>query len=68
MLCAMTPAQLKRIRAALRLTQSALAEKVGVTQNTVARWEIGARGIPEPAARLIQTIKLETSRKAKRGR
>ncbi len=49
----MKPQELKRARAALGLTQAGLAEKLGVTKNTVARWEIGARRIPELAARLI---------------
>jgi DNA-binding transcriptional regulator YiaG len=54
-----TPAELKRIRAKLSMTQAALAAELGVRQETVARWEIGTRGIPEPTARLIERIAAE---------
>jgi len=51
-----TPEQLKRIRGRLKMTQVQLAAALGVRQETVARWEIGSRGIPEPTARLIVVI------------
>lgn len=53
----MTGATFKRIRKTLALTQRALAEKIGVTPNTVARWERGEVGIAEPVARLIHTLR-----------
>ena len=52
----MEPRELRRARAGLGLTQAQLAERLGVTKNTVARWEVGIRGIPEPTARLIGLI------------
>ena len=62
-----TARELKRIRVRLRVTQTKLAERLGVTQNTVARWEIGLRGIPEPTARLIRRLMEEkTLRQPKR--
>ena len=49
----MTGRELHSIRQKLALTQAALAEAVGVTSNTVARWERGEMAISEPAARLL---------------
>ena len=37
----------KDIRARLELTQSALAEKLGVTARTINRWETGASDVPD---------------------
>lgn len=37
----MNPEELKRRRKALNLTQNELAEKLGVSGNTVSRWEKG---------------------------
>ncbi len=63
----MTPEELKKIRAVLELTQGQLAEELGVARNTVARWEMGARKIPEPAARLVERLLKEGKvRKRKR--
>jgi transcriptional regulator with XRE-family HTH domain len=44
-----TPAELKQARKTLGLTQAALAERLGVSANTVARWERGnlEPGYPE---------------------
>jgi transcriptional regulator with XRE-family HTH domain len=52
----MTGSQLKKIRGQLGLTQAEMAERVGVTPNTVARWERGEIVIREPIARLIQSM------------
>jgi transcriptional regulator with XRE-family HTH domain len=41
---------LRRLRRRLGLTQVKLAERVGVTVTSVARWERGERPISEPAA------------------
>ena len=49
----MTPEDMKRRRAVLRWTQARLAEAMGVTWNTVARWETGQRRIPEMAIKLL---------------
>ena len=62
----MTGRELRSIRQKLALTQAALAEAIGVTSNTVARWERGEMAISEPAARLLE--KLAEERKiARRG-
>jgi transcriptional regulator with XRE-family HTH domain len=47
-----------------RLTQQALAARLGVAPNTVARWEQGVHSITEPMARLIRLMLALT--KAKR--
>lgn len=51
-----TGRELHAIRQKLALTQAALAEAIGVTSNTVARWERGEMTISEPAARLLEKI------------
>lgn len=49
----MTPADLLKRRKNLSLTQTQLAEYLGVTPNTVARWERGELGIRRP--RMLDT-------------
>jgi DNA-binding transcriptional regulator YiaG len=63
----MTRTELKMLRTQHGLTQSALAELLGVHWNTVARYEQGALTIPEPMARLMALV-LKTSPKKKKGR
>ena len=48
--------ELYKIRKKLDWTQAELAEKVGVTMTTLARWERNEVGISEPAARLIKIL------------
>ena len=55
----MTAVEIRALRAKLGWTQMALAEAVGVTSNTVARWERGEMAISEPASRLLQKIAAE---------
>ena len=52
----MSGKELRAIRDKLGWTQVQLAEALGVTPNTVARWERDEVGIREPMARLIQTV------------
>lgn len=44
----MTPAELRAAREALGLSQRALAERLGVPQATVSRWETGQHPIQHP--------------------
>jgi transcriptional regulator with XRE-family HTH domain len=44
----MTPDEFRARRKALRLSQTALAEALGVTQHTVSRWEQGKMAITAP--------------------
>ena len=57
--------ELKAIRTRLKLTQVQFAELVGVTSNTVARWERDEMTMREPAARLIQSIYAAKRKRAK---
>lgn len=52
---------LRIIRTRLGLTQKAMAERIGVTKNTVARWERNEMTIREPMARLIHRLAAEGS-------
>jgi DNA-binding transcriptional regulator YiaG len=65
---AMSPAELKEIRAQMRLTQVALAEVLGVTWSTVARWETGQRRMPEVAVRLLACLGRERQRRTRSGK
>ncbi len=46
--------ELKQLRGRLRLSQAALGEEIGVSANTVARWERGEASIPKAVAKLLQ--------------
>jgi DNA-binding transcriptional regulator YiaG len=58
----------KRHRRRLRLTQAALAAKLGVHTLTVSRWETGAHPIPQMVALLITSWKGKGGRPKKRGK
>ena len=61
---AMTGAEVRRIRKRLRLTQVQLAAQLGVTENTLRRWELEYVGVSDPVARLIRFV---ASAERKRG-
>lgn len=42
----LTPSQLVRVRSRYALTQADLSGELGVTRNTVARWEMGLYPVP----------------------
>ena len=50
----------------MQLTQVELAELVGVTSNTIARWERDEVPIREPMARLIQNIYASERKKGRK--
>jgi len=61
----MTGKKLTEIRDQLQWTQVQLGEAIGVTGNTVSRWECGGMKISEPVARLILRIQAEQKPKPK---
>ena len=66
----MTPDELRTRRKALRLSQTALAEALGVTQHTVSRWERGKMAIRAPRSVWLDQgmQRIEQERKPKRRR
>ena len=65
----MTGAELRRIRQErLGLTQATLAEHLGVSVTTVARWERDERSIAELVARFVRLLADVEGKPAKRRR
>ncbi len=52
----MLPAEVKRLRKRLGLTQSKFAALVGVHLTTVKKWEVGLQSMRRPAERLIRLL------------
>jgi transcriptional regulator with XRE-family HTH domain len=50
----MAPARIRRLRSSLGLSQAALASRLGVSSNTVARWE---RGVTKPTAENVARLR-----------
>lgn len=59
----MTGTQLRKVRERLGWTQAEIAYRLGVTPNTVARWERGEISIGQPTAKLIGRLDMETTGK-----
>ena len=49
--------ELRAIRKRLGLTQAGMADRLGVTPTTVARWERNEVRITEPMARFVKLIR-----------
>lgn len=49
----------RQLRRAMGLSQTVLAEQLGVHMMTVSKWERGVVGIPEPVARLLARLAAE---------
>ncbi len=54
----MTGEQIKNLRKALRYTQARLAEEVGVTANTIARYERAELKPSPPVLKLLKLLEL----------
>jgi DNA-binding transcriptional regulator YiaG len=59
----MTPAELRRIRKRLGLTQRQFSALVGVHLVTVKKWEASMRRIPNTTAKLIRLLAARQTRK-----
>ena len=64
----MLPAEAKRLRKRLGLTQSKFAALVGVHVVTVKKWEAGMQGIRTTAERLIRLLAARERGRLPRGR
>jgi transcriptional regulator with XRE-family HTH domain len=61
----MTGEQIKELRKSLGYTQARLAEEVGVTPNTIARYERGEFKPSSPVQKLMKMLQMRaTDRKA----
>jgi DNA-binding transcriptional regulator YiaG len=63
----MTPAQFRRLRDSVGLTQAQAAKLLGVKRLAVVRYETGTRKISEPVARLWTRLVAEEKAKGKSG-
>jgi putative transcriptional regulator len=59
----MTGLQIKELRKALGYTQARLAEEVGVTANTVARYERGELKPSPPVMKLLKLLDMLSAEK-----
>jgi transcriptional regulator with XRE-family HTH domain len=64
----MTGKELREIRHRLGWTLKVMADEIGTTLTSVARWERGEVGISEPVARLVGFIVKRERRGAPRSR
>jgi DNA-binding XRE family transcriptional regulator len=54
--------ELKQYRESIGLTQGELSKALGVANNTVSRWELGQRSIPEFLPLALETIERNLSK------
>jgi DNA-binding transcriptional regulator YiaG len=55
----MTADEIKSARIKLNLTQSELADRVGVTLRAVQYWEAGKRKVARPAVKVVEALLAE---------
>lgn len=52
----MTSTTFRRLREKLGLSQAKLAARIGVSTNTIYRWEVGAVAVPPPVGILLRML------------
>ena len=57
----MTPKEIKELRSNLKLSQAALAERLGVARLTVLRWEAGGKKPSRLALRELGRLKVKNN-------
>jgi DNA-binding transcriptional regulator YiaG len=53
----MTPAEFKALRDAWGLSQTAMADRLGVSRRAIQTWEAGERAVPAVVVKLIDAYK-----------
>ncbi len=59
----MTKRQFRKLRNSIGLSQTKLAQEMGVTLRTVSRWETGEFPIPKIAELALKTVVMEAKKK-----
>ena len=59
----MTKKQFRDLRRSVGLSQTKLAQKMGVTLRTVTRWETGTFPVPKIAGLALKTVVMEAKKK-----
>ena len=59
----MTKRQFRELRKSTGLSQTKLAQEMGVTLRTVSRWETGEFPIPRIAVLALKTVVMEAKKK-----
>lgn len=62
----LTAREVQRIRERLGLTQQQLADALGVSRESVNKWEAGTKRMSEPTSRLLKRMDEEGGLKAKK--
>jgi len=59
----MTKRQFRNLRKSIGLSQTKLAQEMGVTLRTITRWETGEFPIPRIAELALKTVVMEAKKK-----
>lgn len=61
----MTPEEIKAVRNSLGLTAKELADEIGLTENTVNRWEMGIRSPSGSAVKILRGLQKDREPRSK---